>query len=190
MPSQLFDLRFGYACNERQMVIYSPFRVAVAPPAANLAMRSRLGVKLAAALLHSPFEAISDSAIVRSIIRIPEHLRFEARSGRHYVSKFGRELLRVRQQVGIQAYLEDGIPFCLARELRIDYLIRPCAECARLLDSAQNIQTSAPPASFESALCYHGRAAAHCIEGLCEGIRVDADAVYVDNVKAARLKML
>ena len=100
------------------------FRVAVTSPAANLAVWSRFGVKFSVATAQcSPLKAISDSAVVRSIIQKPECLWFEARSGRHHVSEFGREVLRVRQKIGIQAYLEDGIPFCLASELRINYLI-------------------------------------------------------------------
>jgi hypothetical protein len=111
------------------MVICSPFRVAVTSPAANLAVWSRFGVKFSVGTAQcSPLKAIPDSAVVRSIIQIPECLWFEARSGRHHVREFGREVLRIHQQIGIQAYLENGISFCLASKLRIDYLIRPRAQ--------------------------------------------------------------
>ena len=173
------------------MVICSPFRVAVTSPAANLAVWPRFGIKLSAATaLYSLLQAISNSTIVRGIIQISEHLLFEARSGCHHVSEFGREVLRVRQQIGIQAYLEDGIPFCLASKLRIDYLIRPGAQTARLLDAPQNIQASTPSRSFEGTLSDNRRPAAHCIKGLA---RVPSYRrrfhQHAQNIKPARLKM-
>jgi hypothetical protein len=94
------------------MVICSPFRVAVTSPAANLAVWSRFGVKFSVGTAQcSPLKAIPDSAVVRSIIQIPECLWFEARSGRHHVREFGREVLRIHQQIGIQHIWRTVFPF-------------------------------------------------------------------------------
>src|SRR5262249_23244480 len=103
------------------MIVCSTLRVAAASPPANLAMWFRLRIKLAAnTVLYSVLKAISDFAIVRSIIAIAKLLRFEARSGCHHIGKFGSEPLRIGQKIGIQTNLEDGISFRLAGQLCVD----------------------------------------------------------------------
>src|SRR6516162_9721585 len=122
MSCKFANLRSGDTGDECQMIVCSPLRVATVSPPANLTVWSRLRIKLAAnTVLYSVLQTISDTAIVGSIIGIAKLLWFEVRSGRHHIGKFGSVSLRVGQQIGIQTYLEYGISFRLASELRVDH---------------------------------------------------------------------
>src|SRR6516164_7780400 len=100
MSCQLANLRSRDTGDERQVIVCSPLRFAVASPPANLAVRFWVRIKLAAnTVFYSALKTISDPAIIGSIVVITERLSFEVRTRRHHVGEVGCDLLRRAQQI-------------------------------------------------------------------------------------------
>jgi len=91
--------------------------------------------------------------------------------------ELGRELLYFRQQVGIEAYLQNGVALRFTSQFCIDHFIGPGPKRALFLNATQNVRAAAPSADPESALCNNRYAPMHCIERLLDRIRINTNPV-------------
>jgi hypothetical protein len=149
--------------DQRKMIVGVPLLVALSPPAADVALRDRLRVGFLAALLrvHALLESSAHSAVESEVLVGSEVLRCEPASRWDNMHQLRPEPLHFREQVDINAKLNDRqTPRC-ASELRVVRLVRPAAELARPLNAPEYVGPAEPAIVGESRLSDHCHAERH-----------------------------
>ena len=82
-----------------------------------------------------------------------------------------------RDKIRVEAKLQNGAAFGLARQLCIDDLVRPCAKVAGSVHPPQYVRSPAPTFCPEGALDYDVRTSPHRIDRLRDGSLVRAYAI-------------
>jgi hypothetical protein len=98
--------------------------------------------------------------------------------------------LHIRDELGIEAELQDRAALGFVRKLRVDHFVGPRAEGRRLIDPAQNICPPGPVAGAERALNNDLSAFSHSVARPHD--RFIADAIAIDDCdsKAAGSQVL
>src|SRR5438093_4807145 len=120
--------------DQAQVIVRAPLPVASRPPAADLAVRARLGIgpgTWRVARIHRLFQPPAHEPVVGEVIVDPVGLEREVRPPRHDVHVDRSEALDLAQQLRVEAELEDGPRLGLARELGVERLVGPRTEIAR-----------------------------------------------------------
>jgi hypothetical protein len=100
------------------------------------------------------------------------------------------EPLHDRQKFGVQGQLKNGCRLCLASELAIINLVRPAAELAGALNSAQNIRSPEPSPVRKGRLLNDVHAPYHCREGFGYCPLVVTDFPEIDYLHSLGCQML
>ena len=164
---ELPDLDFGDAGDQTQMIIRAAPRRAGCSPHANRAVfvRLRVGVLVELAAQEG-LESFSCLSVVGPERGRAVALGRKARARRHDMHVFGHSSLNGRQQVGIQAELQDCRALSFPCELGVDDFVGPRAQHASYFDALEDIGPSCPAVAQKSSLHDHGRAGAHSFDRL------------------------
>jgi hypothetical protein len=142
---QLIDLELRYSRNETKVIIIAAAFFAGFAPPADIAMRLRIGVGPFRCLFRQGRkQAALHLAKIGGKIGKPVALRLKIRPGGDDIHVRRRNALRLRQQIGIEAKLEDGPCFRFTRQLRLNGLVRPASNGASDCDAAQDVGTTNP----------------------------------------------
>src|SRR5215472_2822554 len=102
---------------------------------------------------------------------------------------FGRETLRLAQQISVETELEDGPRSCFTGKLGIDGLIRPTSKRTRDLDAPKNIGAPYPSLMRQSGLRDDRCAALHSGVRLSNGLSCDFYTIDAEDGQTCLLKM-
>ena len=166
-------LTAGDAGDERQMVVgAAPVRADAAPVAERAVLdRLRVGPRWR---IRMRFEAPPDGAVVRRVLGHPEaRVDPPLAPAQRQVHFLRRSPLHVLQQVRVQKQLQQRRTLGRPRELRVDHLVRPAAQPARLRHPNQEIRVSAPApvGILQPPLVDHVRSAPHGVHGARRRLR-------------------
>ncbi len=159
--------------HEREAVVAAAPLVAVAEPAADVAVVDLLGIvrerKRSGVLRDRGRQVPAHGPVVRREVRDAERLdRIDGFRGDD-VEHLGHGLLDAGEKVRVERQLKDRRAARFHRELRVVDLVRPRAEEAGRFDAAKDVGDARPLAAAQQALCDGGQALAHGIEGAVGG---------------------
>ena len=158
------------------MVVAAPLPVARRPPAADVAVRHRLGIsgQRAHAFAHRAWAGNRGERGLDHGLEPPAHepvigqevvhaigIGAEILARRHDVHVLRPHSLDGLEQVRIKANLQHRAPLRLAGELRVPYFVRPASQTARTRHAAQHVRPPRPASVEESGLHDHFDPLAH-----------------------------
>lgn len=164
--------------------------VARSEPVAHRAVLDGLGVRRSVWISERVREIPADEAEVWEVRPDAERLAAPAAT-EHEVRRVRHQLLRPRQKIGVEAELDQRAGFRLARELRVDNLVRPGPERARPLHADEEVREPCPFPVRERGLVHSWSARAERRErgGNAVGRRAVRDLHDVDPLVSQRAQV-
>ncbi len=167
-PGEQLALAGGDVRDQAEVVVGLALLVADGAPAADLAMRDRLGVGASLAVRERREERGSDPAEVGGELGEAEGALLPV--AEDDVDPLGLDALHRRQQLAVEAELQDEVGLGAAGELGVGDLVAEVAQLRRAVDAEEEVGVAAQSVAEEGRLVDDLGAAAHRLLGASDGI--------------------
>ena len=159
----------GDVCDQAEVVVGLSLRVAGGAPATDLAVRNRLGVGAPLAVSKRREERCPDPAKVGG--ELSEAKRAFLLVAEDYVDALGLDALGRRQQLAVEAELQNEVGLGAARELGVGDLVAEVAQLRRAVDAEEKVGVAAQSIPEEGRLVDDLAAAAHRLLSASDSVK-------------------
>ena len=146
------------------MVVVATALVAARPPAADVALRDGIGI-CARPVGDRLLKLTAKVAVVCQELLDAIGFGFEIHAGLYDVEAVRKPVLNLRDELGVEAKLQDRAAARLAGELGVVDLVGEGAEVAWGIDAAKNVGAPQPTSVVKGGLDDDFGAGAHCFDG-------------------------
>jgi len=192
--AQLLDLQPADSGHEAEVVVFAPPRVALAPPATDVAMLGRLGIRGEVGSRERSFEFALHEPVVRTVVVEPVALGHEVMVRRYDARALGSSTLQLLEQMRVDAQLQDRACARLRRELGVGHFIRPRPELAGLAGLQNKIGAAIPALVAERRLIDDVGTVAHrrerCVDAFLAWRRADLDDAELLRAQVLEIRRL